>query len=277
MYFLLLTVYLLLQPFLCPMTEPIYFERDLSWLQFNHRVLQEAADHSVPLYERLKFLAIYSSNLDEFFRVRVSSLRSFRKMKDLSEALEVKPKKLLRQIHEVVHTQQEEFGRIFTKEILPELESNNIWLVKDSDFTLAQNEFAQTYFDDQLADEVAPQLLFDQDVDVWLDNRALYLVVHLGEGADCLALVSIPSDANRFVVLPAEDGKHCITFVDDIIRANLHKIFPNAHIEGVYAIKLSRDAELYLGDEFTGDLIARLEERVRERNKGSTNKIPVRQ
>ena len=250
------------------MTEPIYFTRDLSWLQFNHRVLQEAADPSVPLYERLKFLAIYSSNLDEFFRVRVSSMRSFKKMKDLQAEMHFKPKRILKEIQAVVHEQQEEFGRIFGTEILPLLEENGITLVKNEDFNDKQLEFAQQYFDEYLLDHTTPHLLFEQDVDVWLENRALYLVAQLDEECHKVALIPIPSTTERFVIIPKSGDKFAIAFVDDIIRANIKKIFPSNHIVGLFAIKLSRDAELYLGDEFSGDLISRLEESVKDRKRG---------
>ncbi len=112
------------------MTEKIFFDRELSWLSFNHRVLQEARDTSVPVYERLKFLAIYSSNLDEFFRVRVASFRSLLNLKEKSQtALPFQPRILLKKIKEVVNKQQEEFGRIYKEEILPDLEEENIFLV----------------------------------------------------------------------------------------------------------------------------------------------------
>lgn len=250
------------------MQEPIFFERDLSWLQFNHRVLQEAANESVPLYERLKFLAIYSSNLDEFYRVRVSSLRSFRKMKDITEDLSVSPKKILKQIQHIVQDQQQEFGRIFTQEIKPELERNDIYLIRETAYTKAQKHFASDYFDIHLRDKVVPHLLLAQDITIWLENRALYLAVQLDEQCDKVAILPIPSDADRFVILPKDGTRNSITFVDDIIRANIKKIFPLNGVHGIYAIKMSRDAELYLGDEFSGDLIKRLKERVQQRKKG---------
>ena len=250
------------------MREPFYFERDLSWLQFNHRVLQEAASETVPLYERLKFLAIFSSNLDEFYRVRVSSLRSFRKMKDLTENMTIKPKEILKKIQKIVQAQQEEFGRIFAQEIKPELERNDIYLIRDTQYTPEQAKFASEYFDSHLRDKVIPHLLIAQNIKVWLENRALYLVVQLDEQGEKVAILPIPGDTDRFVVLPKNGDRNSITFVDDIIRANITKIFPLNGIHGIYAIKMSRDAELYLGDEFSGDLIARLKERVQERKKG---------
>ena len=113
-----------------------YISRDISWLAFNHRVLQEAADHRVPLYERIKFLAIYSSNLDEFFRVRVAALRSFKLLrKETREQIPDKPKKTLKQILEIVGKQQVELGRIFREEILNELSEVGIKLLNQDEMS----------------------------------------------------------------------------------------------------------------------------------------------
>ena len=254
------------------MDQPLFFDRDLSWLQFNERVLQEAKDPSVPLYERLKFLAIYSSNLDEFFRVRVSSLRSLRKMKDAAQQLNLKPKKTLREIKRIVNLQQEEFGRIFTDEILPQLRENKIHLLKDDELNDEQKEFASEFFKTEIKRYLVPFVILEESVDVFLENRKLYLVVQFDPDGENLGLIGIPHELSRFVSLPADADKHCITYVDDILRLNLSEVFPGHTIYGTYAIKMSRDAELYLGDEFSGDLIARLEERVKERSKG----LPMR-
>ena len=119
------------------MTKNYFFERELSWLSFNYRVLQEAKDPTVPLYERIKFLAIYSSNLDEFFRVRVASIRSLLSLKSKSrEELSFNPQILLKKIKELVHSQQEEFGKIYREEIIPGLNVENIFLLNDKDLNI---------------------------------------------------------------------------------------------------------------------------------------------
>lgn len=151
------------------MTEDsLFIERDISWLYFNDRVLQEAKDPSVPLYERIKFLAIYSSNLDEFFRVRVASLRSFRKLKKKTrKQLEVRPKRMLKQIRKIVHQQQTEFGRIFREEITPELGKNNIHLIDNRQYNDEQKVFALQYFQVHILPYLKWQMLQEGNIPFW--------------------------------------------------------------------------------------------------------------
>src|SRR5688572_6344250 len=134
--------------------------RELSWLEFNGRVLQEAADKRNPLYERIKFLAIYSSNLDEFFRVRVASIRSLLALKKTSQnQLTLDPEKLLKKAHRIVSTQQHAFGRIYQHEILQDLRAANIFIVNEKDLTEPQAEFARSYFKEKIASEIRPVLI----------------------------------------------------------------------------------------------------------------------
>ncbi len=247
------------------MTEnPPFIERDISWLAFNERVLQEAKDKSVPLFERIKFLAIYSSNLDEFFRVRVASIRSFRKLdKSTKREMTLKPRKLLKKIRHIVHQQQSEFGRIFRTEILPELASNGIHLVSESQFSHVQREFTLGFFNEKIKPGLKWWRLTD-DNPPFLEDKALHLVVTFENPEEPMAIVAIP-DLDRFVELPGENEGHFITFTDDILRVGLPGVFDQNTVAGAYAIKLSRDAELYIGDEYSGDLrekiLAGLEER----------------
>ena len=252
------------------MTKPIFEERDISWLSFNHRVLQEAKDPNVPLYERLKFLAIYSSNLDEFFRVRVSSMRSFSEMKKKTrKQLDIEPKKILKRIKAIVETQQNEFGRVFEQEILTGLAANNIHLIRETKYTENQGVFAKRFFADKVKEHINPVYLDKKEDHLFLQNKSLYLVVQFDDVGDKLAVVNIPSEeAGRFVVLPNEGNQHYITFLDDIIRYNLTEVFGDKEIKGIYSVKLSRDAELYLGDEFSGDLMKKLKKNLNNRKTG---------
>ncbi|PHN05818.1 polyphosphate kinase 1 [Flavilitoribacter nigricans] len=244
--------------------------RDISWLHFNHRVLQEAANPEVPLYERIKFLAIYSSNLDEFFRVRVAALRSYRKLrKKTRKELDIKPKKQLKQIRQIVRSQQEMFGEIFQENILPELAEHGIELLKPDEYNAEQQKFAHQYF----YEKVYPLL---QNLELessskkapFLLNKALYLIVTFPDSHD-LSIVNIPSDKlPRFIKMPgSEAGHHPITFLDDIIRNHLEN-YLEREVSGVYAIKVSRDAEIYIDDEFSGDLVEKIQAGLKERQVG---------
>ena len=249
--------------------ESSYLDRDLSWLSFNHRVLQEAQNEQVPLYERIKFLAIYSSNLDEFFRVRVASLRSFKELrKKTRQALNIKPKKTLREIRAIVDRQQAEFGRIFREEILPELGRQDIFLIPESEYDAGQQAFARQYF----REKVAPALhLIRAQTDQqppFLRNKALYFAIGSGDRQE-LQLLEIPSDElPRFVVLPSAGQGHYVSFLDDLIRFNLEEFLPDRPRPEAYSIKLSRDAEMYIDDEFSGNLVEKIRQGLSERNIG---------
>ncbi|MBL7127686.1 MAG: polyphosphate kinase 1 [Ignavibacteria bacterium] len=262
------------------------YNRELSWLSFNYRVLQEAKDLSVPLYERIKFIAIFSSNLDEFFRVRVASLRSLLTLKKKSKKnLKFDPVKLLIRIHNIVYTQQEEYGKIFREQIIPELIENNIFLINEKDLNSEQGDFVKNYFKEKVLPCISPAIIVDHKTTPFLKNGSLYLVVKLsskkipGEikennSDECkFAFVKIPSDKlPRFVQLPVQKNKHFIIFLDDIIRYNLADIFSEYEIESAYSVKLTRDAELYIDDEFTGNLLEKIKKNLKNRSTG----IPCR-
>lgn len=245
------------------------FKRDISWLSFNFRVLQEAMDPAVPLYERIKFLAIYSSNLDEFFRVRVASLRSFKELKkETRRAMEVKPKKELREIRRIVRKQQERFGHTFREEILPALAEQGVHLLQESDFSAEQEAFAGHYFKKQIKPLLESFLISADTTEVpFLKNKALYFALSFRD-SNRLAIINIPSDQlPRFHRLPTSDGSHQITFLDDIIRHCLEDYFGQP-VKGAYAIKVSRDAELYIDDEYQGDLLEKIKKSLATRNVG---------
>ncbi|MEO1518113.1 MAG: polyphosphate kinase 1 [Bacteroidota bacterium] len=250
-----------------------FTERDISWLAFNQRVLQEAQDDGNPLYERLKFLAIYSSNLDEFFRVRVSSMRRFEKVKKKTRRkLEIPPKKVLKEIMSIVATQQEAFGKVFRDEILPGLADYNIHLVNELEYTEEQEKFVRKFFHKEVQQHLTVQFFDNKKSSIFLQNKQLYLLIDTGRKTGRLAVVNIPSTVlDRFVVLPASEGRYCISFLDDLIRYNLAEWLASQKInsvKGAYAMKLSRDAELYLEDEFSGDLIQKLKESLGGRDTG---------
>jgi len=257
-----------------------YLHRDISWLSFNYRVLQEAKDPNVPLFEQIKFLAIYSSNLNEFFRVRVANHRNLLRVgKKTKKKLEFEPKKLLNEILEIVNQQQEEFSEIFENQIIPELRKYKIYALRRTDLNSNQVEFVEKYFQDNLLPFVQPVLLRKEKIRPFLNNGALYLAVWLKDNAknrvkNEFSVVKIPSDhLPRFVKLPSPKGRHYMIMLDDIVRHSLKWLFPGYDIEDSFSIKLTRDAELYIDDEFSGDLITKIKNSLSKRNVGPASRF----
>lgn len=250
-----------------------FYHRDLSWLRFNHRVLQEVKDKRNPLYERIKFLAIFSSNLDEFFKVRVSDIRQIKKIeKPLRKKLITKPNKVLKEIKKQVHLQQEEFGRIFKNEILPDLENEGIYLLDYHEFSESQKNIADDYFENTVKPLLDLDRTFHTNPEtIFVENEASYLTT-LSKGT--LQLVKIPDTEPRFFLFPSENGKHYITFIDDILKYSLGKIHPDDNVR-YYALKISRDAELYIEDEFSGDLMHKIKESLPKRDKGQPTRVLI--
>ncbi|MDX1438665.1 MAG: polyphosphate kinase 1 [Rubricoccaceae bacterium] len=251
---------------------PLY-DRELSWLAFNERVLQEAGDPSVPLNERINFLAIFSSNLDEFFRVRVGGLRALLRLKKKQrQALAFDLEKLLDEIHEIVLDQQEEFGRIFQTEVLPQLSQAGVHLRDTRTLNEAQLSELDEYISKKLLPALYPIMLSDGDAP-FLENGQIYLAVELwpeGEelrsDATC-ALVPIPDVIERFVELPTT-AERVVMFLDDVIRWALPTLFPGKDVGEAFAIKLTRDADLLLEDEFSGDLVEKIRKAIKRRDQG---------
>ena len=259
-------------------TDERYVNRELSWLSFNERVLQEAESASVPLLERIRFLAIFSSNLDEFFRVRVASLRSLlelgrkkRKKKGLD------PTALLREIHAVALAQQERVGRVFREEILPGLRDAGINLVDERGVDREHRAIIEKYFVEEVAKYLQPVILSPEDPPPFLKDHTAYLVAELQPGAGTegtvgpeLGIVEVPSPPlPRFLSMTSpREGRHII-FLDDVIRLNLHRVFPDRVVAGAYAIKISRDADLYLDDEFDTVLKKAIKKSLKKRETGA--------
>ncbi|HLP96422.1 MAG TPA: polyphosphate kinase 1 [Saprospiraceae bacterium] len=257
-----------------------YTHRDASWLSFNYRVLQEAKDPAVPLLERLKFLAIYSSNLDEFFRIRVAGIRKLKKVGKKTRArLDFDPADLLKNIHLIVNRQQEEFSQIFEKQIVPELRKHHVHILRRLDLNDEQRVFVEDYFLSNLLPFVMPVLLVKRRINPFLANAHLYLAVHLRPKKKPLseseyALVKIPSDQlPRFVPLPTKGDRHDVILLDDIVRHSVSRLFPGYDIQDTYSIKLTRDAELHIEDEYSGDLIQKIKSSLQKRQVGPASRF----
>lgn len=258
-----------------------YLHRDISWLSFNYRVLQEAADINVPLLERLKFLAIYSSNLDEFFRVRVANHRSLaRADKATKKTLDYAPEVILEEILLIANKHQIEFSRIFEQEIIPALKKQNIQLLTRKNLNKEQIEFIDTYFNENMLPFVQPVILVGKKIKPFLNDGALYLSLHMHskdaeKPVSEYAIVKIPSDhMSRFLELPCRTpGVKQLIMLDDAVRHSVRLIFPGYNIQDSYSIKLTRDAELYIDDEYSGDLISKIKKSLTKRSIGVASRM----
>ncbi|MFK7806525.1 MAG: polyphosphate kinase 1 [Saprospiraceae bacterium] len=249
--------------------------RDISWLSFNERVMQEAKDPSVPLLERVKFMAIYSSNLGEYFQVRVASLKNLVRIGKKTKAkLDFAPKTVLKKVLKVVNNQQLEFSRIMREELIPQLEEAGIKRMRTDELNEEQIEFIDDFFKQNLLPFVQPVLLVKGKIKPFLNNSALYLALFLQDKEKPdnpyeYALVKVPSDHfGRFVKLPSSTKRNDIIMLDDIVRYSCSYLFPGYNILGTYSIKLTRDAELYIDDEFTGNLLQKIKKSLKKRDIG---------
>lgn len=251
-----------------------FFDRDYSWLSFNDRVLMEAKDPRVPIYERIKFLAIYSSNLDEFFRVRVAALRSIVNIdkKKINKKFDRAPRELLDNILEEVHRQQVEFGEIKREQIIPELKKNGIFLYREEPIRQEHVAFVESFFKSRILSYLQPVILTSgKSRKPFLENRALYFAIDMTDpaGERQYAYVNIPSDrVERFIAMPKIDGMYYYIAIDDIIREHIHFLFPKYTIHDCYSIKLNRDADLNIEDEFSGNLVKKIQKQIAKRNLG---------
>lgn len=253
--------------------------RDISWLAFNARVLQEAADETVPLWERIRFLGIFSNNLDEFFRVRVATLKRMIHIGNKGKMhMEVNPEKILEEIQMTVLNQQSEFNRIW-EGILEEMKEQKIFLVSEKDLNPEQQDFVQRYYDEEVSQNVIP-LMIESIPDLpYLRDKSIYLGVVMSKKESALkrmyAIIEVPTRVqSRFVVLPSPDNEHHIILLEDVIRFNLPEIFSyfgyDHYQSGVF--KVTRDAEIDIDNDISTSLIQKIEKGLKNRRKGK----PVR-
>ncbi len=257
------------------MKDEHYIHRDINWCEFNERVLAEASDPEVPLLDRIKFLAIFSSNLDEFFRVKVAALSKLRYLKKskASKWLGYKPQEILGLIYSKVADQQERFGKVWREEILPMLEDQRIHLYQSDQVREAHLYEIRNFF----RVHVQGFLNIGLNKKMSLKNGAIYLVTALarkGSDQSVLGFVNIPTaQLPRFSALSSIDGVNYYITLDDIIRINLTDIFSDYEIiGGAYSIKLNRDEDYEIEDEFSGNLVNKIKEMIDKRIDGD----PVR-
>ncbi|WP_396164423.1 polyphosphate kinase 1 [Flavobacterium sp.] len=261
-----------------------YIDREKSWLSFNARVLQEANDPNVPLLDRMRFLGIFSNNLDEFFRVRYAAIRRMSLESTESEKiLGVSADQLLKEITEIVINQQTDSLRIL-KEIESNLEKENVFIIHEKDITSDHKKFIHDYFIQKLSPALVTIMLNDLEEFPLLKDTSGYLAIKLvlknssqNENLDKeirYAVVEIPNTINRFVELPSDSEKKYIILLDDVIRFNLNNIFNIFDYESISAhmIKITRDAQLEFDSDLSKSLIEKISSSVKERRVGE----PVR-
>jgi polyphosphate kinase len=258
----------------------IFLNRDLSWLSFNHRVLMEATDETVPIYSRISFLSIFSSNLDEFFRVRMPAIFAFTSIKGKKTTLRDEyPKDLVQQVKESIRMQLEEYGRILTTQVLPALKKEHVNLYYGEVIRPEHIDAVREYFLSHVLSFLQPVVLNkDNQKDVFLINNALYFIVAITPvdqpRSQRYVLLNIPSDhLPRFSQLSSIEDNYYFIFLDDVIRENLQEVFPGFIVEGAWSVKLTRDAEMVLEDEFTGDIAEKIEKQLEKRDVGHSTRF----
>jgi polyphosphate kinase len=260
-----------------------YRNRELSWLQFNARVLQEAEDESVPLIERLRFIGIFSNNLDEFFKVRYATLKRIDNAGKGGRSFlgGYSAKELMEEITQTVITQQRNSLRILD-EVNKQLENENIFIIDETEVSPSQSEFISDYFVSNVSPALVTIMIGQLDEFPSLKDTAAYLAVKMvmsndDESFDTkynYALIEIPRSVERFVVLPREGEKQYLIILDDLIRYCLHNLFNIFKYDSISAhmIKISRDAELDIDSDLSRSFIDKISKSVKERSKGN----PVR-
>lgn len=254
--------------------QDLFMPRELSWLSFNARVLQEAADESVPLIERVRYLGIFSNNADEFFRVRVAEVR--RLIEVSTGENKQQSKDLLQAIQKRVVEFQSEFDRIY-RNVMRRLADNRIYLINEQQLDPVQTAFVQTYFTAKVLPELEPILLRDGQATPALNDESIYLAVDIKSGDTFhAAVVGVPTDRlGRFVEIPQRKGKRGTVFIvlDNIIRTCLAQVFRGVipiSAAQAYCFKFSRDAELAIDTGITQSLIDKMTFSLKQRRKADT-------
>lgn len=256
--------------------------RDISWLSFNARVLQEANDPDVPLKERIRFLGIFSNNMDEFFRVRVATLKRMlefaSKGKKLNMHMEESPQHILDEIQTIVLKQQNEFNRIWTG-ILKELKRERIHLVDEKHLTREQQAFVKKYFEEEVRANIIPLMIESLPQLPYLRDKSIYLGVVMRKKRSAYqqkyALIEVPAKAvGRFILLPSKGQDRNIILLEDVIRFNLPTIFSYFgydHFDS-HIFKVTKDAEIDIDNDVSTSFVEKIEKGLKNRRKGK----PVR-
>ncbi len=254
-----------------------FINREVSWLHFNERVLQEAADKTNPLIERLKFIGIFANNRDEFYKVRVGTYnRMLHYVEKMNYQPKIDPKKILKEINKIIAVQEVFFSKTYN-EIINELDKENIHFVNETQLTEKQGDYVRYYFKENIRSFLFPIMINNIQPLSFLKDNAIYLTIVLNNSKkdikESYALIEIPTNKfSRFLNIPGINGKELIIFLDDVIRYCLPEIF---FIHGydlckAYSIKFIRDAELDTDNDVSKSFMKLMSERVKKRKKGNT-------
>lgn len=252
--------------------------RDISWLSFNERVLQEAEDSTVPLMDRIKFLGIFSNNRDEFFRVRVATINRMLKVgKKAKKVFGEHPSELLNEIHKIVLRQQDKFESVYNN-LIRQLEAQDIFIINEKQLHSEQEQFIRDYFRESVHPTLFPIILEKNLKFPYLKNNFLYLICRLtkrNKDTSKFSLIEIPTDVlPRFITLPKIEEKKFVIFLDDVIRFSVSEIFApfDYIVSEAYTIKITRDAELDIEPDVSKSFIEKIAKSVKKRKTG----MPVR-
>ncbi|MCX3266448.1 polyphosphate kinase 1 [Pedobacter agri] len=250
------------------MIETSYFNRDLSWLKFNERIIMEAERDTVPLLERIKFLSIFSSNLDEFYRVRMPVLLALEKLSNREDNDIHIEEDLLKTANQFISDQQQRFGKTLKLSIIPALKENHITLVYGHAYPQEIEKPVTQYFLSQVLAFLQP-VFIDGNTNFFPANNELYFLITLKRNSETKAVVlNIPSnELPRFYKVETQNETF-VVFLDDIIRFHLDRIFPDDEVSGCFSFKITRDAEIDLKDEYSGSLSEQLEKQLQKRDLG---------
>ncbi len=256
----------------------LFLNREISWLHFNERVLQEAMDKTTPLIERMKFLGIYSNNRDEFFRVRVATLNRMLRLEQKADLPGTKYKDILSEIDEIVNEQEKIFNKTYEDNV-KELAERNIFMVSEQNITPEQSNFIYDFYQEKLRPNLFPLILDNVRSLSNIQDATIYLAIQLksSENPDLedFALIRIPTEiVGRFLVLPSEGDKHYIMIMDDVIRHCLGDIFSVLGYDSfsTYTIKFTRDSELDIDNDVSKSFLEIMSESIKQRKFGE----PVR-
>ncbi len=262
------------------MAKPLkkFVNRELSWLEFNGRVLQEAADETTPLIERVKFLGIFSNNLDEFFRVRVATLNRLMDYNKRSvDNFNINPRRTLKEINRIDAEQQKEFSRIFRK-LVRQLSAEGIHIINEKELSKAQGTFVRKYFNDYVRSQLFPIMLGSLKSSSLVD-KSIYLAIRLakttGPSGEQFAVIRVPAGPlSRFVKLPSVNDQAYIILLDDVIRYCLDEIFSIFGYDDyqAFTFKFTRDAELDIDNDVSKSFLEIMTESLKQRRLGA----PVR-